>query len=139
MRASIHANFLEQCRKPEKLNMVCQFCDMSSDKPGAGMRAYEWLIAQIEMLIEVGVRVLCLPAQPAEAEAGRPLPRLTAGDGRFAQVDTDDELVAPDDPASDQIDAACPEDADDELAAPEDPASEQIDAAAEEPANSGSS
>eukprot|EP00959_Pyramimonas_sp_CCMP1952_P297207 6217815-Pyramimonas_sp.AAC.1 len=48
---SIHAHFLEQRRKPEKLNMVCPFYDMSSDKPGTGMRTYEWLIAHIEMLM----------------------------------------------------------------------------------------
>eukprot|EP00959_Pyramimonas_sp_CCMP1952_P025392 532580-Pyramimonas_sp.AAC.1 len=51
MRASIHPLFLEQCRKPTKLSMICQFFDLSSDKPGTGMRTYEWLIAQIEMMM----------------------------------------------------------------------------------------
>eukprot|EP00959_Pyramimonas_sp_CCMP1952_P153532 3212317-Pyramimonas_sp.AAC.1 len=51
MRASIHAHFLEKCRKPKKLDMTCQFYDMSSGKPGTGMRTYEWLITQIEMMM----------------------------------------------------------------------------------------
>eukprot|EP00959_Pyramimonas_sp_CCMP1952_P384749 8063589-Pyramimonas_sp.AAC.1 len=29
MRASIRAHFREQCRKPSKLNFVCQFYDLS--------------------------------------------------------------------------------------------------------------
>eukprot|EP00959_Pyramimonas_sp_CCMP1952_P221811 4637341-Pyramimonas_sp.AAC.1 len=48
MRASIHAHFIEQCRKPKKLDFVCQVYDLSRDKLGEGVRSYEWLMAQIE-------------------------------------------------------------------------------------------
>eukprot|EP00959_Pyramimonas_sp_CCMP1952_P446711 9353787-Pyramimonas_sp.AAC.1 len=48
MRASIHAPSLEQCRKPSKLNFVCQSYAMSKDKMGHGAEGYEWLMEQIE-------------------------------------------------------------------------------------------
>eukprot|EP00959_Pyramimonas_sp_CCMP1952_P362700 7595426-Pyramimonas_sp.AAC.1 len=48
MRASIHARFIEQCRKPSKLNFVCQPYDMSKDKMGHGVKTCEWLMKQIE-------------------------------------------------------------------------------------------
>eukprot|EP00959_Pyramimonas_sp_CCMP1952_P408739 8566118-Pyramimonas_sp.AAC.1 len=39
IRASIHAHFIEQCRKPKKLlDRICQLYDLSADKPGEGMK-----------------------------------------------------------------------------------------------------
>eukprot|EP00959_Pyramimonas_sp_CCMP1952_P238097 4975829-Pyramimonas_sp.AAC.1 len=51
MRASIHAHFIEQCRKPKKLDVVCQIYDLSGDKLGEGVRSHEWLIFQIEAMM----------------------------------------------------------------------------------------
>eukprot|EP00959_Pyramimonas_sp_CCMP1952_P031413 658780-Pyramimonas_sp.AAC.1 len=48
MRASIHAHFIEQCRKPSTLHFACQLYDMSKDKMGHGVKTYEWLMEQIE-------------------------------------------------------------------------------------------
>eukprot|EP00959_Pyramimonas_sp_CCMP1952_P239437 5004145-Pyramimonas_sp.AAC.1 len=41
MRASIHARFIEQCRKPKKLEFICQLYDLSTDKLGEGVRTHE--------------------------------------------------------------------------------------------------
>eukprot|EP00959_Pyramimonas_sp_CCMP1952_P123622 2584371-Pyramimonas_sp.AAC.1 len=51
MRASIHAHFIEQCRKPKKLDFVYQILDLSRDKLGEGVRSYKWLISQIEAML----------------------------------------------------------------------------------------
>eukprot|EP00959_Pyramimonas_sp_CCMP1952_P198686 4155799-Pyramimonas_sp.AAC.1 len=40
MRASIRAHFIEQCRKPKKLELICQLYDLSTDKLGEGMKTY---------------------------------------------------------------------------------------------------
>eukprot|EP00959_Pyramimonas_sp_CCMP1952_P330824 6927889-Pyramimonas_sp.AAC.1 len=48
MKASIHVHFIEQCRKPNTLNIVCQLYDQSKDKTGQGVETYEWLMGQIE-------------------------------------------------------------------------------------------
>eukprot|EP00959_Pyramimonas_sp_CCMP1952_P210020 4394314-Pyramimonas_sp.AAC.1 len=48
MRASIHAHFIEQCRKPKKLEFVRQLYDLPKDKLGEGVKSYEWLMEQIE-------------------------------------------------------------------------------------------
>eukprot|EP00959_Pyramimonas_sp_CCMP1952_P273393 5714540-Pyramimonas_sp.AAC.1 len=41
MRASIHARFIEQCRKLKKLDFVCQLYDLSKDRLGEGVKTYE--------------------------------------------------------------------------------------------------
>eukprot|EP00959_Pyramimonas_sp_CCMP1952_P110125 2304215-Pyramimonas_sp.AAC.1 len=51
MRASTHAHFIEQCRKPNTLNFVCQLYNMSNDKMGHGVKTYEWLMEQIEGMV----------------------------------------------------------------------------------------
>eukprot|EP00959_Pyramimonas_sp_CCMP1952_P011348 238265-Pyramimonas_sp.AAC.1 len=51
MRASTHAHFIEQCRKPKKFELICQLYDLSTDKPGEGVKTYEWLITQIEWMM----------------------------------------------------------------------------------------
>eukprot|EP00959_Pyramimonas_sp_CCMP1952_P069357 1447258-Pyramimonas_sp.AAC.1 len=51
MRASIHAHFIEQCRKPKKLSFACQIYDMSKDRLGAGVKFYEWLMSEIDSLM----------------------------------------------------------------------------------------
>eukprot|EP00959_Pyramimonas_sp_CCMP1952_P245803 5137252-Pyramimonas_sp.AAC.1 len=48
MRASIHAHFIEQRRKPKNLDFACQLYDLSKDKLGEGARSYEWLMSQID-------------------------------------------------------------------------------------------
>eukprot|EP00959_Pyramimonas_sp_CCMP1952_P336065 7036845-Pyramimonas_sp.AAC.1 len=48
MRASVHAHFIEQCRKPKKLDFACQLYDLPRDKLGQGVSSYEWLMEQIE-------------------------------------------------------------------------------------------
>eukprot|EP00959_Pyramimonas_sp_CCMP1952_P161928 3385630-Pyramimonas_sp.AAC.1 len=50
MRASIHAHFIEQCRKPKKLELVRQVYDLPTDKLGEGIKSYEWFISQIEWM-----------------------------------------------------------------------------------------
>eukprot|EP00959_Pyramimonas_sp_CCMP1952_P043619 911817-Pyramimonas_sp.AAC.1 len=51
MRASIHAYFIEQRRKPKKLDFVYQLYDLSRGKLGSGVRSYEWLMPQIEAMM----------------------------------------------------------------------------------------
>eukprot|EP00959_Pyramimonas_sp_CCMP1952_P338366 7086158-Pyramimonas_sp.AAC.1 len=51
MRASIHAHIIEQCRKPKRLELVCQLYDLSTDKLGEGMKTCEWLISQLEWMM----------------------------------------------------------------------------------------
>ena len=139
MRASIHAHFLEQCRKPSKLEQVMGFYDMSDDEVGTGMKTYEWLIGQIErlMLMEkeefnIGRHESTLN-QRGRGWGGSP-PGTAGGDARTTNWSLEDRLA--------QIDAAFPEDSDDSddgLAAPLDPWGEQTDAAVDDPANSGRS
>eukprot|EP00959_Pyramimonas_sp_CCMP1952_P323702 6774814-Pyramimonas_sp.AAC.1 len=48
MRASMHAHFIKQLRKPKKLSFVCQIYDMSKDKLGTGVKSCEWLMNDVE-------------------------------------------------------------------------------------------
>ena len=164
MRASIHAHFLEQCRKPNKLKPAMSFHDMSSDKSGTGMKSYEWLVGQIEKLMMMEKEEFNIerhestlnqrgrgwggsPPGQAGGDGGRQngapaLPQASAvlEDARTTNWSLEGRLA--------QVDSAFPEDpenpedskdSDDELVAPEDPWDEQTDAAVDEPANSGRS
>eukprot|EP00959_Pyramimonas_sp_CCMP1952_P317161 6637970-Pyramimonas_sp.AAC.1 len=51
MRASIHAHFIEQRRRPKKLAFACQIYDMSKYRWGTGVKSYEWLMNEIESLM----------------------------------------------------------------------------------------
>eukprot|EP00959_Pyramimonas_sp_CCMP1952_P335178 7018355-Pyramimonas_sp.AAC.1 len=51
MKASMHAQFYEQIRQVPRLQSAMQWYELSTDPPGTGMRAYQWLLLQDESLM----------------------------------------------------------------------------------------
>eukprot|EP00959_Pyramimonas_sp_CCMP1952_P273443 5715574-Pyramimonas_sp.AAC.1 len=49
--APIHAHFYEQVNQVPRLDGITQWCEILADPPGTGMRSYQWLLWQVELLM----------------------------------------------------------------------------------------
>eukprot|EP00959_Pyramimonas_sp_CCMP1952_P233739 4884757-Pyramimonas_sp.AAC.1 len=78
MKASMHAIF-DQIRQVPGLEYATQWHELSTDHPGTGVRAYQWLLLQVESPMMRGREQRAISEHESTLNSGNRQARLTGG------------------------------------------------------------